>query len=168
MKDPYCLLAEFAGVFILVMCIGMLGDVEESANKNGILGIWVPMPTFPHPPPPHSFLGRTLNSLLSATNLGKGWFTVFSGISWMYQVMEQAEGEAKRYYEHAITLRNTLIFLRNNPSLFEESSGCGLGVDLLRLESMASLDPATLGRVLQKNYRYTHTIHETLYCYSSL
>lgn len=71
------------------------------------------------------------------------------------QVMEQAEGEAKRYYEHAITLRSTIIFLRNNPSLFEgeESGGCGLGVDLLRLESIASLDSATLGRVMQKNYR---------------
>ena len=69
--------------------------------------------------------------------------------------MEQAEGEAKRYYEHAITLRNTLVFLRNNPALFEgeEPGGCGVGVDLLRLESMASLDPATLGRVMQKNYK---------------
>lgn len=74
-----------------------------------------------------------------------------------YQVMEQAEGEAKRYYEHAITLRSTLTFLRNNPSLFgEESVGSGLGIDLLRLESMASLDPATLGRVLQKNYRQVY------------
>jgi hypothetical protein len=71
------------------------------------------------------------------------------------QVVEQAEGEAKRYYEHAITLRSTLVFLRNNPALFEgeESGGCGLGVDLLRLESMTSLDPATLNRVMQKNYR---------------
>lgn len=70
--------------------------------------------------------------------------------------MEQAEGEAKRYYEHAITLRNTLIFLRNNPTLFEAEfpGGSGLGVDMLRLESMASLDPATLGRLLQKNYMY--------------
>ena len=75
--------------------------------------------------------------------------------------MEQAEGEAKRYYEHAITLRSTLTFLRNNPSLFVEegeregdgSNGVGLGVDLLRLESMASLDSATLGRVMQKNYK---------------
>lgn len=71
------------------------------------------------------------------------------------KVVEQAEGEAKRYYEHAITLRTTLVFMRNNPSLFgeeEESGGCGLGVDLLRLESMSSLDPATLARVMQKNY----------------
>ena len=69
---------------------------------------------------------------------------------------EQIEGEARRYYEHAITLRNTLKFLRHNPSLVGDvsSSGCGLGVDLLRLESMASLDPGTLRRVLQKNYRW--------------
>ena len=68
---------------------------------------------------------------------------------------EQIEGEARRYYEHAITLRNTLKFLRHNPSLIGDvnSSGSGLGVDLLRLESMASLDPGTLRRVLQKNYR---------------
>lgn len=72
-----------------------------------------------------------------------------------YQVTEQIEGEARRYYEHAITLRNTLKFLRHNPSLIGDvsSSGSGLGVDLLRLESMASLDPGTLRRVLQKNYR---------------
>ena len=78
---------------------------------------------------------------------------------WSYhvicQVTEQIEGEARRYYEHAITLRNTLKFLRHNPSLVGDGSGgSGLGVDLLRLESMASLDPGTLRRVLQKNYRY--------------
>lgn len=68
---------------------------------------------------------------------------------------EQIEGEARRYYEHAITLRNTLKFLRHNPSLIGNGTeGRGLGVDLLRLESMASLDPGTLRRVLQKNYRY--------------
>ena len=72
------------------------------------------------------------------------------------QVTEQIEGEARRYYEHAITLRNTLKFLRHNPSLIGavNSGGSGLGVDLLRLESMASLDPGTLRRVLQKNYRW--------------
>ena len=81
---------------------------------------------------------------------------------------EQIEGEARRYYEHAITLRNTLKFLRHNPSLIGDvnSSGSGLGVDLLRLESMASLDPGTLRRVLQKNYRWgggggRHTADET-------
>ena len=68
---------------------------------------------------------------------------------------EQIEGEARRYYDHAITLRNTLKFLRHNPSLLDNGTGgSGLGIDLLRLESMASLDPGTLRRVLQKNYRY--------------
>ena len=70
--------------------------------------------------------------------------------------MEQAEGEARRYFEHAVTLRNTIKFLRYNPGLV--SGGCGLGegrglgVDMLRCESMTSLDPATLSRVLKKNY----------------
>lgn len=72
-----------------------------------------------------------------------------------HQVSEQAEGEARRYFEHAITLRNTLKFIRHNPSLFGEEAGAsGIGIDLLRLESMASLDAATLKRVLQKNYRF--------------
>lgn len=71
-----------------------------------------------------------------------------------YQVSKQAEGEARRYYEHAITLRNTVLFLRNNPALHGGvAEGCGLKVDLLRLESMASLDSGTLNRILQKNYR---------------
>ena len=66
---------------------------------------------------------------------------------------EQAEGEARRYYEHAITLRNTVRFLRHNPRLMRGEEGRGVGVDLLRCESMASLDTATLNRLLQKNYR---------------
>lgn len=80
-----------------------------------------------------------------------------------YQVTEQIEGEARRYYEHAITLRNTLKFLRHNPLLVGNGTGgCGLGVDLLRLESMASLDPGTLRRILQKNYRYMYLYMQTL------
>ena len=76
---------------------------------------------------------------------------------------EQAEGEARRYYEHAITLRNTLKFLRHNSALLgEEGGGSGIGVDLLRLESMASLDVATLKRVLQKNYRFNEN-HEKVF-----
>ena len=71
------------------------------------------------------------------------------------QVTEQIEGEARRYYDHAITLRNTLKFLRHNPSLLGNgTSGSGLGVDLLRLESMASLDPGTLQKSPPENYRY--------------
>ncbi|CAI8043415.1 Protein FAM91A1 [Geodia barretti] len=68
------------------------------------------------------------------------------------KVMEQAEGEARRYFEHAVTLRNTIKFLRYNPGLVPGGDGRGLGVDMLRCESMTSLDPATLARVLRKNY----------------
>ncbi|XP_064382636.1 protein FAM91A1-like isoform X2 [Halichondria panicea] len=76
-----------------------------------------------------------------------------SFITELGKVSRQAEGEARRYYEHAITLRNTVLFLRNNPALKGGGSdGCGLKVDLLRLESMASLDTGTLSRILQKNY----------------
>ena len=32
---------------------------------------------------------------------------------------DEAEGEAERYFHHAITLRNTLLFLRYNKELFQ-------------------------------------------------
>ncbi len=73
------------------------------------------------------------------------------------QVSEQAEGEARRYFEHAIALKTTVKFLRYNPRLLEGEDGRGLGMDLLRVESMASLDTATLSRVLQKNYTLVHS-----------
>eukprot|EP00731_Ephydatia_muelleri_P031554 Em0023g61a len=66
-------------------------------------------------------------------------------------VSEQVEGEARRYFEHALALRNTIKFLRHNPKLVLQGEG-GNGLDLLRCESIASLDPATIARVLQKNY----------------
>eukprot|EP00038_Savillea_parva_P007613 m.171377 g.171377 ORF g.171377 m.171377 type:complete len:824 (-) comp13368_c0_seq1:139-2610(-) len=63
------------------------------------------------------------------------------------------EGEAQTYFEHAVTLRDTVRFLRWNPALsLPGSDGKGLGVDLLRCESVNSLDSATGSRVLQKNY----------------
>ena len=70
-----------------------------------------------------------------------------------------AEGEAQRYFDHAITLRDTIRFLRYNKELAldpagEGGSGCGTGVDLLRCESLLGLEPATCARVLNKNYRY--------------
>ena len=62
------------------------------------------------------------------------------------------EGEARRYFEHALALRNTIKFLRHNPKLVLHGEAEN-GLDLLRCESIASLDPATIARVLQKNYR---------------
>lgn len=63
----------------------------------------------------------------------------------------EAEGEARRYFEHAVTLRDTLKFLRYNKDL-DCDSGNGQAVDLIRCESLLGLDHATRSRVLNKNY----------------
>ena len=63
----------------------------------------------------------------------------------------EGEGEAQRYFQHAITLRDTVQFLRRNGSL-SLSGGDLPGLDLLRCESMNSLDQGTLCRLLRKNY----------------
>ena len=71
-----------------------------------------------------------------------------------------AEGEAQRYFDHAITLRDTIRFLRHNRDLVSEPdhvnsvASSGQGVDLLRCESLLGLDPATCTRVLNKNYTF--------------
>eukprot|EP00090_Calanus_glacialis_P008224 TRINITY_DN16538_c0_g1_i1.p1 TRINITY_DN16538_c0_g1~~TRINITY_DN16538_c0_g1_i1.p1 ORF type:complete len:858 (-),score=315.54 TRINITY_DN16538_c0_g1_i1:118-2628(-) len=57
-----------------------------------------------------------------------------------------AEGEAGVYFTAAITLRDTISCLRGNPSL------ASLGLDLVRCESLQSLDQSTLARLLTKNY----------------
>jgi hypothetical protein len=59
-----------------------------------------------------------------------------------------SEGEAQRYFDHAITLRNTLRFLRYNPNL--KLAGADGGVDLLRAERLNSLDHAAKLRVRTK------------------
>jgi len=56
------------------------------------------------------------------------------------------EGEAQRYFEHAKTLKKTILFLRNNPCMGSMS------VDLLRCESLLNLDRSTCARLLKKNY----------------
>ena len=78
------------------------------------------------------------------------------------------EGEAARYFSHALTLRDTIHFLRYNEAFnssdtveaSEETSSdtkpgtnslC-LGLDLIRCESLQSLDPSTATRLLNKNY----------------
>ena len=65
----------------------------------------------------------------------------------------EGEGEAARYFSHALTLKETIQFLRQNEALKdgEESSLC-LGLDLIRCESLQSLDPSTASRLLNKNY----------------
>uniref|UniRef100_A0ACB8FFM0 Uncharacterized protein n=1 Tax=Sphaerodactylus townsendi TaxID=933632 RepID=A0ACB8FFM0_9SAUR len=92
------------------------------------------------------------------------------------KVQSTGEGEAQRYFDHALTLRNTILFLRHNKdlvapvtqpeqpnnvvyvrslSVFRVSLAfvdAGFPLDLLRCESLLGLDPATCGRVLNKNY----------------
>jgi hypothetical protein len=65
-------------------------------------------------------------------------------------VKPSSEGEAQRYFDHAITLRNTLKFLRYNPAL--RVQGCDGGVDLLRCERLNSLDHAAKLRILSGSY----------------
>ena len=73
----------------------------------------------------------------------------------------QAEGEAQRYFDHAVTLRDTILFLRNNVDLLPDYSDNnneavtnphGFGLDLIRCESLYSLDRATCARILKRNY----------------
>ncbi|GAB1599980.1 protein FAM91A1-like [Argonauta hians] len=70
------------------------------------------------------------------------------------KVGSEAEGEAQRYFDHAVTLRHTIRFLRYNKNLFPDSNANsqGLGIDLIRCESLLSLDAATRARILNKNY----------------
>lgn len=56
-----------------------------------------------------------------------------------------SEGEAQRYFDHAITLRNTLRFLRHNPNC--KVTGSDGGIELLRAERLNSLDHAAKLRV---------------------
>jgi len=81
---------------------------------------------------------------------------------------EQSEGEAQRYFDHAIILKKTIQFLRHNKKLnvfsgiktqkteekSEESASSEetIGVDLLRCESLAGLDEESKQRILAKNY----------------
>ncbi|KAH7974670.1 hypothetical protein HPB49_018037 [Dermacentor silvarum] len=78
-------------------------------------------------------------------------------------VGEAGEGEAQRYFDHALTLQDTVRFLRHNAAIAPESgtqqaeessttTGFGLGLDLVRCESLQNLDQDTCARLLNKNY----------------
>lgn len=56
----------------------------------------------------------------------------------------EGEGEARRYFDHAVILRSTVLALRKLPSA---------GIDLVRLESLHSLDEDICVRLLQKKYK---------------
>uniref|UniRef100_A0A8B9K6C4 Protein FAM91A1 n=1 Tax=Astyanax mexicanus TaxID=7994 RepID=A0A8B9K6C4_ASTMX len=83
--------------------------------------------------------------------------TAFLMMGNLSPVESTAEGEAQRYFDHALTLRNTILFLRYNKELTPDQGpdvpNIGLPLDLLRCESLLGLDPATCSRVLNKNYK---------------
>uniref|UniRef100_A0A8C9WL64 Family with sequence similarity 91 member A1 n=1 Tax=Scleropages formosus TaxID=113540 RepID=A0A8C9WL64_SCLFO len=81
--------------------------------------------------------------------------TLDSFLMELEKVESTAEGEAQRYFDHALTLRNTILFLRYNKELTSDPDqpNIGLPLDLLRCESLLGLDPATCSRVLNKNYK---------------
>ncbi|XP_067934603.1 protein FAM91A1-like [Watersipora subatra] len=77
--------------------------------------------------------------------------TMDSFIAELEKVGSCAEGEAQRYFDHALTLRDTVLFLRHNDNL-TTSSGNKLGLDLIRCESLLGLNPQVCRRLLNKNY----------------
>ncbi|CAL1270776.1 unnamed protein product [Larinioides sclopetarius] len=73
------------------------------------------------------------------------------------KIADVGEGEARRYFDHALSLRDTIVFLRRNPELMactdeNKNGSAGLGLDLLRCESLQNLDQETYSRLLNKNY----------------
>ena len=66
----------------------------------------------------------------------------------------EGEGEAARYFSHAITLKDTIRFFRQNSAFKEEgdTDDLCLGLDLIRCESLQSLDSNTASKLLNKIY----------------
>eukprot|EP00339_Tiarina_fusa_P009603 CAMPEP_0117022064 /NCGR_PEP_ID=MMETSP0472-20121206/16625_1 /TAXON_ID=693140 ORGANISM="Tiarina fusus, Strain LIS" /NCGR_SAMPLE_ID=MMETSP0472 /ASSEMBLY_ACC=CAM_ASM_000603 /LENGTH=446 /DNA_ID=CAMNT_0004727821 /DNA_START=772 /DNA_END=2112 /DNA_ORIENTATION=+ len=60
------------------------------------------------------------------------------------------EGEAQRYFDHAIALRKTIRFLRYNENIY--LPGSDGGIDLFRCERLESLESETVRRILMNNY----------------
>ena len=82
--------------------------------------------------------------------------SLLSELSKITYINIEEEGiEAERYFLHAIMLYRTINFLRHNAEL----TGClgdgknGLGLDLIRCESLTALESDTCNRLLHKNYR---------------
>lgn len=66
---------------------------------------------------------------------------------------DDSEGEAQRYFEHALTLRSTVQFLRKaRTSEGFDAGSWGGGLDLIRVESLQSLNAEIYSRLMRKNY----------------
>eukprot|EP00742_Colponemidia_sp_Colp-10_P005985 GILJ01006406.1.p1 GENE.GILJ01006406.1~~GILJ01006406.1.p1 ORF type:complete len:896 (+),score=141.32 GILJ01006406.1:59-2746(+) len=66
------------------------------------------------------------------------------------QVKNLEEGDTAIYFTHAVSLRETLSFLRQNEAF--QLPGCARSVDLLRIDSLNSLDAASRFRLLERHY----------------
>ncbi|XP_054155779.1 protein FAM91A1-like [Oppia nitens] len=77
--------------------------------------------------------------------------------------LDEDGGEAQRYFMHASQLYRTVQFLRHNPDLTSSliiedntvdsnAANKGLGLDLIRCESLLNLDPESCQRLLLRNY----------------
>ncbi|XP_015781162.1 protein FAM91A1 [Tetranychus urticae] len=79
-------------------------------------------------------------------------------LSEIHNINVEEEGdEAERYFLHAIMLYRTVQFIRHNPDLTAslcepEDAEIGLGIDLIRAESLMNLDAKVCDRLLKKNY----------------
>lgn len=60
------------------------------------------------------------------------------------------EADVLEYFDQAIALRHAIVFLRSHPACRLE--GTQRPLDIVRTESLATLDPATRDRVLQRSY----------------
>eukprot|EP00111_Clytia_hemisphaerica_P023891 TCONS_00070365-protein len=79
--------------------------------------------------------------------------TMENFVSELEKIEEVAnEGEAQRYFDHAVVLKKTIQFIRNNTDLTIDSENQSPGLDLVRCESMNSLDPGVCARILTKKY----------------
>uniref|UniRef100_A0A2I2Y7N4 Family with sequence similarity 91 member A1 n=1 Tax=Gorilla gorilla gorilla TaxID=9595 RepID=A0A2I2Y7N4_GORGO len=77
--------------------------------------------------------------------------TAFLMMGNLSPVQSTGEGEAQKYFDHALTLRNTILFLLTQTAQPDQPN-YGFPLDLLCCESLLGLDPATCSRVLNKNY----------------
>lgn len=78
-----------------------------------------------------------------------------------YAIEEVEGGEAERYFLHAIILCETIRFLRHNYILTkdfidpeQDKTQNGLGLDLIRCESLLNLDQESCERLLSRNYEF--------------
>ena len=67
--------------------------------------------------------------------------------------VDEQEGEAQRYFDHAQILHRTLKLIRYNEAITLAGDHSSPGIDLLRCESLLNLDFDICQRLMQKNYQ---------------